>query len=271
MNELGRARRLARFGKPNGRSQFVLPVSHGMLMGRLDGLDGVDQRRQLVGAAIDAGVTGFILSPGEMNEVADELSAPGAPGVWLTSGWTNLWRSPEATPPGYGYELGTYRNIVDPQTAAALGADGCHVYLLLGADDPEIESADVERVARYVQSAHECGMPVLVEGLARGPKIDGDERVPGNVAMAARMGYELGADVLKIEYPGSREALESIVQDVGVPVLVLGGSAKSFDAIAEEARAVVDAGALGICYGRNVFQADDPKDAIRSLVEIVNS
>lgn len=269
MSERGRTRRLARFaGAGSGRS-FVVALSHGMLMGRVSGLDGVAKRRRLVAEAIKAGSTGLILSPGQMTECAEELGRPGCPGVWLTAGWTNLWRSPQASA-GHSYSLGTYRNTIEPHAASRLGADGCHVYLLLGAEDPRVEGEDVERVARYIQSAREVGMPVLVEAMVRGPRIVGQERAPGNVAMAARMAAELGADMLKIEYPGSSEALASIVSDVNVPILVLGGAAKPFEEIAQEATEVIASGAQGIVYGRNVFQADDPGLALSRLVDVVN-
>src|SRR5690606_22935074 len=126
-------------------------------------------------------------SPGEMRESADTLTRPGAPPVWLTSGWTNLWRSEEASALGHEYATGTYRNVVDPVTAHRLGADGCHVYMLVGADDPETEADDVSRVARYINRAHEVGLPVLVEALVRGPRAVGSEHDPGHVAMATRM------------------------------------------------------------------------------------
>ncbi len=270
-SQLGQARRLARFAPSDGGRSFVLALSHGMLMGRVPGINGVAERRELVSSAIKAGVTGLILSPGEMHESAAELSRPAAPGVWMTVGWTNLWRSPEATESVYGYGQGTFRTTVAPEVACAMGADGCHVYLLLGAEDPQTESEDVQRIAEYIHAAHALGLPVLVEAMARGPRLEGKEKEPGNVGTAARIAFELGADMLKIEYPGSREALESIVNDVDVPILVLGGAAKPFDEIAEEARAVIAAGAQGIVYGRNVFQADDPGLAIKQLVEIVNA
>lgn len=271
MTDLGLSRRLSRFSSTTSGRSFVLALSHGMLMGPVAGLNGVDRRRELVESAVGAGVTGLILSPGEMVECRDVLVRPGAPGVWMTVGWTNLWRSPEASASAYGYSGGTYRTTVPPETAHQYGADGCHIYLLVGADDPQTEGEDVARVADYIHHAHDVGLPVLVEAMARGPQLEGAERTAGNVAMAARMAYELGADMLKIEYPGSGAAMAAIVEDVAVPILVLGGSAKPFEEIAEEARQVVGAGAQGIVYGRNVFQAPDPDEALKRLVSIVES
>lgn len=269
MSDLGQQRRLSRFVDAQSGRSVVIALSHGMLMGRVPGLAGVKERRALVADAIATGVTGLILSPGQMRECRDEIAGPDSPGIWLTSGWTNLWRSPEASAVTHDYATGTYRNVIDPRLANQIGADGCHVYLLIGADDPETEAADVERVATFINAAHAEGLPVLVEAMARGPRIKGEERTEGHVAMAARMAVELGADILKLEYPGSPDALRSIVNDVGVPVLVLGGSARPFEEVAAEAANVVRAGAQGIVYGRNVFQAPDPHQALTTLVQVV--
>ena len=269
MTELGTRRRLARFRDGDTGRSIVIAMSHGMLMGRVPGLAGVKERAALVEKAVAAGVTGLILSPGQLRECADVLDAPGGPGVWLTAGWTNLWRSEEAAGVAQDYAEGTYREIVDPKTACALGADGCHVYLLLGAMDAQVEAEDVARVARYVQRAHEYGMPVLVEAMVRGPSVVGAEREPGHVAFAARVAAEVGADMLKIEYPGSSTALAGIVEDVSVPILVLGGSRRPFHEVRAEAADVVLSGAQGIVYGRNVFQADDPERALSDLVTVV--
>ncbi|MQA02734.1 MAG: hypothetical protein GEV07_08455 [Streptosporangiales bacterium] len=269
MGELGTRRRLARFADGATGRSLVIALSHGMLMGRVPGLAGVEERVGLVERAVRAGVTGLILSPGQLRECADLLAQPGGPGVWLTVGWTNLWRSDEAADLAHDYADGTYREVVDPKTAVALGADGCHVYLLLGATDPQVEADDVARVATYVQRAHEYGMPVLVEAMVRGPRAAGAERAPGHVAFAARIAAEVGADMLKLEYPGSADALAGVVADVAVPVLVLGGSKRPFDEVRAEATDVVRAGAQGVVYGRNVFQADDPDRALADLVEVV--
>lgn len=269
MSEVGIRRRLARFADEETGRSLVVALSHGMLMGRVPGLTGVRERVRLVELAAQAGVTGLILSPGQLRECGEVLARPKGPGVWLTCGWTNLWRSDEAAGLAQDYAEGTYREVVDPETAVALGADGCHVYLLLGAMDAQVEADDVARVATYVQRAHEYGMPVLVEAMVRGPEAVGAEREPGHVAFAARVAAEVGADMLKLEFPGSSEALAGVVADVSVPVLVLGGSKRPFHEVRAEAADVVLAGAQGIVYGRNVFQADDPERALADLVAVV--
>lgn len=269
MNQFALQRRTARFASPDSGRGVVLALSHGLLAGPLPGIEGVQARRDLISTAVDAGVTGLILSTGQLREAGDLLTGPQAPGLFVTSGWTSLWRTDQASAIAHDYSRGAYRNILDPETVLAMGADVAHVYLLLGDDDPEREANEVERIARYIERSHQVGLPVLVEGLVRGPHVIGAEQQAGHVATVARMATEAGADMLKLQYPGSADALARIVQDVAVPVIVLGGAKRDFGEILEQARGVVEAGALGVVYGRNIFQADDPADALRRIIETV--
>lgn len=269
MDKFALQRRTARFASPDSGRGVVLALSHGLLAGPLPGIEGVETRRNLVSTAIEAGVTGLILSTGEIREAGDLLTGPTSPGLFVTAGWTSLWRSQQASAIAHEYSRGAYRNILDPETVLAMGADSAHVYLLLGDDDPEREADEFERIARYIESCHRIGLPVLVEGLIRGPKVVGAEQEAGNVATVARMAAEAGADMLKIEWPGSADALARIVQDVAVPVIVLGGSKRGFDEILEQARGVRESGAFGVVYGRNIFQSEDPADSLRQLINTV--
>lgn len=269
MNAFALKRRTDRFKAPGLGRTVILALSHGLLAGPLPGLEGVDRRRELVRDAIDAGVSGLILSPGEIHESGDILLNHSGPGLALTAGWTSLWRSDQAQNIVHDYARGAYRNFLTPQSVQNLGGDLAHVYLLIGDDDAEREADEIERIARFVDDAHSVGVPVLVEGLVRGPAVGGEERNPGNIATVARMAAECGADMLKIEYPGSSQALARIVNDVSVPVIVLGGGKMPYDELADQARAVVEAGAQGVVYGRNIFQSENAREALASIVEIV--
>jgi DhnA family fructose-bisphosphate aldolase class Ia len=63
---------------------------------------------------------------------------------------------------------------------------------------------------------------------------------------------------VKTDYAGDPDAMRGVVQDCPIPILVLGGSRYSSDAEALALiHAVAAAGAAGVFFGRNVFQADD--------------
>jgi DhnA family fructose-bisphosphate aldolase class Ia len=55
-----------------------------------------------------------------------------------------------------------------------------------------------------------------------------------------------------------------------VPVLVRGGGRASDEEILRRTEAVLEQGAAGIVYGRNVIQHDDPAAMTRALMAIVH-
>ena len=71
-----------------------------------------------------------------------------------------------------------------------------------------------------------------------------------------RIAAELGADVIKTEYSGDAKTMRAVVEACPIPILVLGGSRAGSD---QEVLGVVDsimqAGAAGVFFGRNVLQA----------------
>jgi DhnA family fructose-bisphosphate aldolase class Ia len=106
--------------------------------------------------------------------------------------------------------------------------------------------------------ARECeriGIPLIVESLARG-KCVANPGDPKWVSLHTRMATELGADAVKTDYTGDRASMRNVVQGCPIPILVLGGNRQGSDEEALEAvRSAAIAGAAGVFFGRNVFQA----------------
>ena len=81
-------------------------------------------------------------------------------------------------------------------------------------------------------------------------------RTAESVAIAARVGAELGADWLKIPYAPD---FKRVTETCYAPVVILGGSKKGSErGMLETIRQALDAGAAGVAIGRNIFQAEDP-------------
>ena len=91
------------------------------------------------------------------------------------------------------------------------------------------------------------------------------------VAHAARIGMELGADVIKTQYTGSPETFERVVEaTLPVPVVIAGGPPCSESEALSAARSAIAAGAKGVSFGRNVFKRDDPAHMLRLLQTAVH-
>jgi class I fructose-bisphosphate aldolase len=123
-------------------------------------------------------------------------------------------------------------------------------------------SDTLARIAGVIERAERYDLPVMVEPIAVG-----EPRSPEAIALegdAARSAMEVGADIIKVAYPGA-ELMEAWASELQVPLVILGGP-RSGDpegvlTLAEEA---VGSGARGIVIGRNVWQR--PPDVTRRLM-----
>ena len=154
------------------------------------------------------------------------------------------------------------------EQAAVVGADAVIMMVFPGSVD---EGASLQRLARLVGEAERIGMPVIAEsipgGFARGVPWDVE-----HLSRAARVCIEHGADAVKTPAPPDVADVAAVVANCDGPLFVLGGpKAESDDDAVRHAGAAVAAGAAGIAFGRNVWQADDPPAVVRRLHAAVHA
>jgi class I fructose-bisphosphate aldolase len=153
--------------------------------------------------------------------------------------------------------------------AAGLGADAIG-FTLYGGSNHEIEMAEEFRDAQ--EAARERGLPSVMWSYPRGQGLKNDTSA-GTIAYAARQALELGADVAKVKYPGSREAMEQAVRAAGGPdgtkVIMSGGSKVSDEAFLRNVKAVIDAGGAGLAVGRNIWQRENPTELLDALEAVI--
>ena len=91
------------------------------------------------------------------------------------------------------------------------------------------------------------------------------------VAHCARLGVELGADVIKVAYTGDPESFSRVTESCCVPVVIAGGPRMdSPREILQMAHDSITAGGAGLSMGRNIFQAEDPARLVRALHSVVH-
>ncbi|HKE98225.1 MAG TPA: fructose-bisphosphate aldolase [Actinomycetes bacterium] len=158
------------------------------------------------------------------------------------------------------------------EDAVRLGADAVGYTLYVGSAQQE---QDFETLCQVRRDAHRFGLPLIVWSYPRGSAVDakGGKDSFYMVDYAARTAAELGADVVKVNFPnpgakqGARkeyqadgteqEAVNAVVASAArTPVLLSGGERAGDDAILEKARMSLEAGALGCIFGRNVWQRE---------------
>ena len=118
-------------------------------------------------------------------------------------------------------------------------------------------------------------MPLMVEPLvfqpnakAGGYMVDGD---PQKIVPLVRQACELGADIIKADPTDDVSLYHKVIETSGrIPVLVRGGGKASDAEILERTEKLIQQGASGIVYGRNIIQHHDPAGMTRALMSIVH-
>ncbi len=171
------------------------------------------------------------------------------------NGTSNLW-------------MGEYDSAVNCSVdyAAELGADAVG-FTLYGGSNHEVEMA--EEFREIQEGAREHDMPVVMWSYPRGQGLKNDTK-PDTIAYATRLGLELGADVTKVKYPGSAEAMEHACEMAGRTKVIMSGGSKADDReFLETVESAIDAGAAGLAVGRNVFQRENPMDLLDALEQVI--
>lgn len=243
--------RLRRILQGRDRRTVMIPMDHGVSVGPVAGLE---DPREAVARAAKGGASAVVLHKGLVPICKDYFGDGLALIVHLSASMMN---SPQ---PNRKILVGSVREAV------ALGADAISVHTNLG------EDGDVDMVGdlgRVTTEAHELGTPVLCMAYPRGRMVKNPFDVEV-VKHAARLGAELGADLVKTNYTGSPETFREVVRGCPIPVIIAGGPKMEDDrAVLEMVRGAMEAGAKGVSIGRNVFQHRDPTTMTRAIVRIV--
>ena len=153
--------------------------------------------------------------------------------------------------------------------AIALGADAISVAITIGGED---QTRQTQHLGKVVREARIVGLPVVAHCYPKGKFIPEDERFNvEHVLYAARVGAELGVDIIKTYYTGSPETFAKVVESVPAKVVAAGGPKISdLDQMFNTVKDIMGTGAAGITYGRNVWQDPNPAGIIAALCAIVH-
>ncbi|GAA0267398.1 class I fructose-bisphosphate aldolase [Halobacterium noricense] len=239
----------------NGRS-LILAHDHGLEHGPAafeDVPERLDPREVFEMATHDA-VTGFAVHKG----LAETYYPSYEDSVSLLAklnGTSGLWSGEPYSP-----------QTCSVERAVELGADAVGYTVYAGSNrEPEMfeEFRDVQ------ESARDRDLPVAMWSYPRGQAMK-NHRSPEAIAYATRIGLELGADLVKVKWPRSPEAMSRAVDAAGEANVVLSGGSKTTDyEFLSLVEAAVDAGASGLAVGRNVWQREDPERILDALEGVV--
>lgn len=261
--KMARLKRLLYHHGPGGGTLLVLPIDQGLEHGPVDFFvnpDAQDPDYQYR-LARDGNFSAIALHIGLAEKYFHEYAGD-VPLILKLNGKTAIPPDNEAFSPCTG----------SVEDAVRLGADAVGYTVYVGSP---AQDRDFDQFREVRAEADRLGMPVIVWAYPRGEfvgKKGGKESLYA-VDYAARVALELGADIVKLNYPVRSEkdaqspapyntlalspeaAFHKVVQSAGRALVLVSGGEKVGDTeLLAKVRSSMDAGATGIIFGRNLWQ-----------------
>lgn len=262
--KLSRINRL--FNAKSGKC-FDVAIDHGFF-NEFTFLAGIENIEKSVKVLIDANPDAIQLTVGQAVHLQ---SVPGKskPALVLRTDLANV----------YGPELPDvlYSRMIEDPVLQALRLDAACVVVNLfripGA--PEVTDHCIQNILKLKVMCDHYSMPLMIEPLVFRPnKEAGGYMVDGNIKLITplvRQAVELGADLIKADPTDDVEEYHKVIEIAGsIPILVRGGGRAADEEILDRTYRLMQQGAKGIVYGRNVVQHDNPGGMTRALMAIVH-
>jgi fructose-bisphosphate aldolase, class I len=259
------APRLRRLFAADGRC-FDVAVDHGFF-GEPRFLTGIEDLAAALDVLVEAAPDAIQLSPGSA-PLLQERPGP-KPALVLRTDVANVYG------PRVDADTRYFSELVPEAVERALRLDAAcvvvNVLWLPGRE--ELYRGCLRNVAALKARCEPAGMPLMVEPLAMRPGaagygVDGDSE---RIRAIVRQAVELGADVIKADPTDDLADYPAVIEVAGrIPVLVRGGGRAADEEVLARTQAVIEAGAAGIVYGRNVIQHERPHEMTRALMAVVH-
>ncbi|MBO9628241.1 MAG: aldolase [Shinella sp.] len=167
------------------------------------------------------------------------------------------------------------QNEAEPLIGALQMDAACVVVnLFMLPDEPDLFRQCVQNIARVRADCEKYGMPLMIEPLVMQPvterggyMVDGDA---DKIVTLTRLAREMGADIVKADPTTNAEDFHRVVEAARCPVLVRGGGKEDLSAVFAKSAALMQQGAMGMVYGRNIYQHANPSAVVRGLMAIIH-
>jgi class I fructose-bisphosphate aldolase len=238
---------------PSDRVAIIMPVDHGLIFDRIEGLETPSAP---FAAWADHDVTGFMMTPGQVKQTERFFAAHPHLTRVLTIDTYYDFRELDGA--------GSHGLITTIEDAVRLGVDAVKMLFPWNMSRAE-RVAMCTRVGQVVSACERWNIPLVLEPvIICAPR---SEEVVIEEEKVARIAYDLGAHIIKIAFPGE-ERTRRLVEELKVPLVIAGGPlagepADTVEAVAETIRA----GARGVIVGRNIWQRERSAGE-RTLAEI---
>ncbi len=263
----GKTIRLNRLFNPkDGRAVYVA-ADHGWMS---DVTPNVMELRRILELVVRGGADGILVSFGTALRHGHLLRGKDSPALLIRADWMNMPRL-GASNVSNVLPAVNFRKMATSRARDALhmGASAITIYYFIGYSD-DFEALNLEQAADFAKECRKVGLPLIIEPMAVGGMVTG-VNIAEILIASGRIAAEIGADALKIPYTGDVKTFKRLIDEAGVPVLVLGGAKSD---VPRDALELVDealrAGASGTVFGRNVTKAKDPQKMVADICALVH-
>ena len=232
---------------------LIVPMDHGLTIGPVKGLFNINKT---VKAVSSGGATAILGHKGFLQSI-DPESLEKTTGIILHMSAST----------SFGPDSNSKVLVSSLDDALRLGVDGISVHVNVGGSDDEPKM--LSNLGQIVTESQQYNIPLLAMMYVRGPKVKNSFDAKA-IAHAARIGAELGADIIKCSYTGDPDTFRDVVRGCPIPIVIAGGP--KMDNLSEFISMVceaMEAGAAGVSIGRNIFQHDDPKLITQTIAKII--
>jgi putative autoinducer-2 (AI-2) aldolase len=241
----GMKNRLSKIINPRDGHTVMLAVDHGYFMGPTSGLENI---KTMVDPLLRYADT-LMLTRGALRNYIDPQTK--IPIVLRVSGGTSILNQTNLLHEGI---------VVDIEDAIRLNVSGVAFSILVG---QPFERDTLLGMTEYIDEAERYGIPVLAV-TAVGKGLGKDARY---LSLASRMAAELGAHIVKTYYC---KDFEKVVDTCPVPIVIAGGKKQPEQDALQMAYDAIQAGAIGVDMGRNIFQSSKPVGMMKAVNAIVH-
>jgi class I fructose-bisphosphate aldolase len=242
--------------------------------------------------AVDHGFFGegsFLSGIEDMRQAVDVLVAAAPDAIQLTAGQARLLQGvPDRTRPALALRTDVaniYGKVLPDRmfsimienaglTAVRLDAACVVVNLFDLPERPEVKEACIHNIMRLKADAEHYGIPLMIEPLVMKDATTGGYTSDGaleKILPLVRQAVELGADVIKADPTDNPTDYHEVIRVAGdVPVLVRGGGRVGDEELLRRTAEVLNQGAAGIVYGRNIIQHQKPAAMTHALMSMLH-
>jgi fructose-bisphosphate aldolase/2-amino-3,7-dideoxy-D-threo-hept-6-ulosonate synthase len=229
---------------------FIVPLDHGFTQGQIPSLSNM---RDLIIKINEGGANAIIIHKGMVNSVYKNYEKNIGLIIHL-SGSTSMSSHPD------------YKVLVTSvEEAITLGADAVSIQINFGVP---YESKMIQDAGNISRDCNRWGMPLLIMAYPRGN--NHDPYNPQLIGHCVRVAEELGADIIKINYPREKRYFQEIVTNCSVPILIAGGEKTNDGQLTTMVKDAISVGGGGVCIGRNVFERENPSEFVSYLCTIIH-